>query len=315
MLSLSWLSVRSIDSAAPSPASWLVEEYIPANTVTLLSSVSGSGKSILALHLALSLLSGRDWLGFKCRQSSFAYWDQDNPDSWLTDNRVCAIRLGLGADSSALAGSVVFRARERVLGSAARIAEMIEWIRSIGATVLFVDTLASVNPYSENDPNQMARAIVDNFFPFVDAGITPIILHHIGKDFIDSKGNPRRRTGIHAPRGSSALAASVGAAFNLDRSTESGRLSDSRRLECVKPRYGSAPTVQLVYDEEGYIGSPDWKITVSNLGHQVSQDFVTQFITRHAVGNVSSRKLVQLLKDAGHLVSQSTAARALSRVR
>lgn len=305
-----WIKHRSISAAAPSPVSWLVDDYIPANTVTLLSSVSGSGKSVLALQLGICIAYGRDWLGLKCRQSRFAYWDQDNPDGWLTDNRICAIKRGLGLEGDITNDSDIFRSAGRVLGRPERIAELIHWMQDIEARVLFVDTLASVNPYSELDPNEMARAVVENFFPFVDAGITPIVLHHIGKDFVDNKGATRRRTGIHAPRGSTALVAAVGAAFNLDKSDDG-----SRKLECIKPRYGSAPTIHINYDEDGHVGSGDWRITVTSRSVKVSHDFLIQFIKEHKLRDISSRELVRMLATKGYSVSQSTASRALGAAR
>lgn len=286
---------------------WLVDEYIPANTVTLISSVSGVGKSMVALHLGICLLSGVDWLGNKCRQSVFAYWDQDNPDAWLTDNRIIAIKRGLGLDI--LLPAPIFRTKDRVLGHSANLIAMIQWLRDSGVTVLIVDTLASVNPYSEGDPNAMARCIVDNFFPMVDAGITPIILHHIGKDSTDNKGQTHRRKGIFAPRGSTALVAACGAAFNLDKE------KDIRSLECVKPRYGSPPILKIAYDEEGYLGSDDWRVTILNPERRESQASLTHFIRENDLTNVSSRKLVELLKLKGRVTTQSTAARALSESR
>lgn len=302
-----WAKHRLISTAAPSPVTWLVEEYIPANTVTLISSVSGAGKSVLALHLALCLLAGREWLGMKCRQSTFAYWDQDNPDGWLTDNRICAIKRGLGLDI--LPPSTVFRTKGKILGSEARILELIQWLRLLGVTVLIVDTLASVNPYQEGDPNQMASLIVDNFFPIVEAGITPILLHHIGKDFIDQKGSPRRRKGIHAARGSTALVAACGSAFNLDKD------GDIREFECVKPRYGVAPTIKIGYDEDSHLGSDDWRVTIINTERRESHASLTQFVKDNDLQKVSSRKLVEILRLRGRITTQSTAARVLSESR
>jgi hypothetical protein len=303
-----WITSRLINDAKPSPATWIVEDHIPANTVTLINSVSGSGKSILALHLSLCLLAGRDWLGLKCQQSGVAYWDQDNPDSWLTDNRIYAIRRGLGLADD-LPEAFTFRANKRILGNDARLLEMTTWLKETGAKVLVVDTLASVNPYGENDSNAMASAIVDNFFPLVDAGITPIILHHIGKDFVDSKGTPRRRTGIHAARGSSALVAAVGTSFNLDREGE------RRSLTCVKPRYGFPPAIPIDYDEDGYLGSDDWKITITSPRIKVYQEFLVQFIKENGLERTSCRKLVDILRDRGYSTSQMSASRALNRTK
>lgn len=299
-----WIAFRQVSAATSSRVQWIVDDYIPANTVTLISSVSGSGKSILALHLALCLLAGRDWMGLNCQQCTFAYWDQDNPDTWLTDNRICALKRGMGLDI--VPDGIVFRAKTRVLGNRANIILLIQWLKSLGVTVLFVDTLASVSPYPENDPTKMASAIIDNFFPMVEAGITPIILHHIGKDSMDNKGVAHRRKGIFAPRGSTALVAAVGAAYNLDRD------GDLRTLECVKPRYGHAPTLKIGYDEDSHLGSPDWRVTIINTERRESRESLTQFIKSNGYQNVSSRKLVELLKLQGRVTTQSTAARALS---
>lgn len=263
---------------------------------------------MVALHLSLCLLTGSDWLGQKVTKSVVAYWDQDNPDAWLTDNRICALRRGMGL-TDALPGAFVFRTRTRVLKNPRNLEALIAWLRDNGVTVLLVDTLASVSPYPESDPNAMSDAIGENFFPMVDAGITPIVLHHIGKDFVDNKGSNRRRTGVHAPRGSSALVAAVGAAFNLDKD------GDGRVLECVKPRYGVVPKINLVYDEDGSMGSDDWKVTISNPSNRVSQVFVTQFVKEHGLEKTSSRKLVHALKLRGYITSQKTASLALSRVK
>lgn len=242
------------------------------------------------------------------RKSGIAYWDQDNPDRWLTDNRIYALKSGLGLND-ALPSATIFRTNRRVVGNHQMMHDLTEWLTSKNIGMLIVDTLSSISPGAERDPSEAVATIGENFFPMVDLGITPLILHHIGKDILDTRGGSRRRTGIHAPRGTSALVAAVGAAFNLDRD------GDTRRLECVKPRYGLAPTLQIDYDEDGHMGSEDWKVTITCPLKRVSQDFVTQFATEHGLQTASSRKLVSMLRDRGYTVSQSTAARALSRVK
>lgn len=264
---------------------------------------------MLGLHLGLCLIAGREWLGMKVTQSVLAYWDQDNPDAWLTDNRICALRRGLGLDDS-LPEAIVFRASRRIVGNPLLVTSLIEWLISMSVTVLIVDTLASVNPATERDPEMAVQTIGETFFPMVAHGITPIIFHHIGKDFIDAKGNPRRRKGLHAARGSSALAAAVGAAFNLDQD-EHGK----RQLECVKPRYGLAPTLSLDYDEDGHPGSDDWRVSITSPVKRLSHENLDSLVKASELQTCSSRQLVARLKDRGITISQSGAARCLSRVK
>lgn len=182
---------------------------------------------------------------------------------------------------------------------------MILDLKSREITVLIVDTLASVNPLEENTAS-FGRLISEGLFPFVMAGITVIVLHHIGKDSTDNKGNIHKRTGINAPRGSSALVAACGAAFNLMMEGE------DRYLECVKPRYGRVQPITINYDEEGAMGLPDWLIRISTDRVRLSHENLTHMIIENRWHTITSRKLVETLRLKGFSVSQSTAHRALS---
>jgi len=171
--------------------------------------------------------------------------------------------------------------------------------------MLIVDTLASVNQIDENMA-AAGRVISDGLFPFVDAGISPVVLHHIGKDSIDNRGNVHKKTGINAPRGSSALVAACGAAFNLMME------GDDRYLECVKPRYGRVQPITIEYDEDGAMGLPDWTIRISTDRVKLSHENLTHMLVENRWQNLSSRKLVETLRLKGFTISQSTAHRALS---
>ena len=297
----------NFESSKSRPIRWIVEDVIPADTVTLISSTSGAGKSMIALHLSLCLMTDNNWLGHKCFKSNVGYWDQDNPDSVLTENRICAIVKGMGIDMSSLSDSWVFRphASAILMQEDLRNKLIVDLVsRKIG--VIIIDTFASVNPYEESAV-MAARVITDGLFPFVEAGITPIILHHIGKDHVDFKGKVRKRTGIHAARGSSALIASVGAAFNLMMD------GDDRYLECVKPRYGNVRPIKIEYDENGAIGLPEWEVRIGSPSEsRLSYSDLTQIIARHKLSHLSSRKLVKRLSLMGFKTSQSTASKALS---
>ena len=301
---IDWKSATQFSEAKPRPIEWVVDEIIPTNTVTLINSVSGAGKSILAAHLAICVLTGKSWLGLPTRQGRVGYWDQDNPDSVLTDNRICALARGLGVDLTQHEGAFIFRATGPVLLNQMERNLLIAELKARRITLLIVDTLASVNPLEEGDG--FHRVMTDGLFPFVYSGITPVVLHHIGKDRIDNKGQKHRRTGIDAARGHSSLVASSGAAYNLLM------YGEERYLECAKPRYGKIQPITIDYDEDGALGLPDWTIRVNSTRVKVSQENLTHMIRENNWQSLSSRKLVKILADRGFSTSQKTASRALS---
>jgi AAA domain-containing protein len=302
---IDWDHVTCFSSAISRPVKWIVEEIVPANTVTLLSSVSGAGKSVLAINLAICVLTGQRWLGVETSQMGVAYWDQDNPDGELTENRIVAVARGLGLHPGALPQGIVFRSQGPIVSIPEEVLRLRDELLRRRIGLLIIDTLASINPWDEQSVT-FSRVITHGLFPIVEAGITPLVLHHIGKPAIDAKGQKHQRNGIEAARGHSSLAASVGAAYNLMRD------GNERYIECVKPRYGHQPDIHIDYDEDGAMGLPDWKITIGTPRVNLSRSNLTQMILTRGWGSLSSREIVRNVGLAGFFASQSTAARALS---
>lgn len=72
----------------PQPRSWIVDGLIPANTVSFFSGDGGLGKSLLALQLAVAIVSKTDWLGLKCTEGPVLFVTAED------DNDEVARRLG-----------------------------------------------------------------------------------------------------------------------------------------------------------------------------------------------------------------------------
>ena len=47
----------------PPPRDWLIYGLIPAREITMLSGDGGTGKSLLALQLAVAMATGTEWAG------------------------------------------------------------------------------------------------------------------------------------------------------------------------------------------------------------------------------------------------------------
>ena len=291
------------------PVDWLIEEFFPRKTVSLIVAPTGVGKSMIGLHLALSILAGRPWLGFPCLQGAIGYWDQDNPDLDLTENRICALAKGMGIEIPRNPPSLLFRTKGRI--DTARDL-VLEKLIAIKAVALFVDTFAAVNPFNENDANLMSQVVVDYFFPFVEAGISVIPFHHPAKEIhLATKRQllSFQRQGANASRGSTGLPAACGTVFNLVRDQQ-GSVS----LVAAKPRYGNPPILGIAYDEDGEMGTPDWTISIKPARPHASVESAVAFLDEMdpaASREISSRQLVGLMTDSGYYMTQSTASRAL----
>lgn len=58
-----WRSAADLEGVPVPEREWLVPDLIPARNVTLLYGDGGTGKSLLALQLAVAVALGRSWLG------------------------------------------------------------------------------------------------------------------------------------------------------------------------------------------------------------------------------------------------------------
>lgn len=302
--------MASFADAKPQPIEWLVENFFPQHSVVFITAPTGTGKSILMQHLALSVLTGKPWFGLAVKQGPIAYWDQDNPDHILTGNRLCAIAAGMGlTEIPRSPESWLFRTKERIDKAAHGV---LERLKQMGAVLLIIDTFAAVNPFNENDNALMSQVMVDHLFPFALAGMTVIALHHPAKEIL--LATPRQlkayqRQGPNAARGATGLPAACGTVFNLVH-------DDQKRVTIVnaKPRYGNPLPITTIYDEFGSLGEPDWRISLRSDKPHASLESAVSYVksllpqVREAM---SSRRLTEIMIDEGYFMSQSTAARAL----
>jgi RecA-family ATPase len=88
------------EGAPVPPREWIVPDYIPHKTVTLLSGDGGTGKSLLAMQLAAARALARDWIGLLpepgCTLILSAEDDADEMQRRLDDIRLqCTTRSTL----------------------------------------------------------------------------------------------------------------------------------------------------------------------------------------------------------------------------
>ncbi len=94
--------VRIWEMSEPAPRNWVVAGLVPAEAVTLLYGDGGTGKSYLALFLAVQALRGADFLGVSVdRQEAVLYVDAELDDREFC-RRAYQVARGLGLESPPL---------------------------------------------------------------------------------------------------------------------------------------------------------------------------------------------------------------------
>jgi RecA-family ATPase len=229
------------------PMDWVIGTMIPANTVTLLSGDGGTGKSLLALNLAISVATGGllPWLGFKPQKGPALYvgaeddqnemhrrinnmiWNR--PDIGFADLKDLHI-ASLAARDALLS---VVDARSNILTPSPLFKQIRDKIDAERPRLVIFDTLADLFPGNENDRAQARQFIGQLRKLSVDFSTTIILLSH------PSLSGMASGTGTS---GNTAWNNSVRSRLFMQRVKEDGYEPDktARKLTVMKSNYGES---------------------------------------------------------------------------
>nr|RDS97435.1 hypothetical protein DWF04_02800 [Cereibacter sphaeroides f. sp. denitrificans] len=161
----SFFSAAALDGKPVPSREWLVEDLIPARTVTLLSGDGGTGKSLLALQLVVAAALGRPWLG-RTVSSGRAVFASAEDDEAELHRRLWDVTQAEGVTFAdldrltirSLAGEDALLAtqdpRSGVLHPSDLYRELDAFLETEEPTVVVLDTLADLFPGNENDRAQ-----------------------------------------------------------------------------------------------------------------------------------------------------------------
>lgn len=152
------------------PRRWYVEDWIPANNVTLLYGDGAVGKSLVALQLAAAGVAGVEWLGLKVEQPGpvLMLMAEDEPDE--THSRLWEVIKPFGKFSVYRDLHIVSRAgmdaglarfdRDGNMAATAIWPKLVQTIQAIKPKLVVLDNLADIFLGSEID-KQQARAFIN----------------------------------------------------------------------------------------------------------------------------------------------------------
>lgn len=227
---------------------FIINDFMMANTVSLMSAPPNTGKTSLAMHIARCVTLGNDFFGMQVANKTkclFLQYDMDEmqhadynalyaPDCPLP--MVNGYELLIAKDGRAQYDFFDLLKPDNA-------SWLVRYCKENGIGVLFIDTLSSAFPnYEENSNNQMGKAI-GTLKMIAHQGLAITALHHMSK----SEGGYSNTS-----RGASSIVAGVDAEYKLKRSSN-GVIS----VDNSKCRFGKTGHLfDFVIGEDG-IYQPD----------------------------------------------------------
>lgn len=193
------------------PATFLVQDLILENTLIALYGAPKSGKSFLALSMALHIAAGQPWFGMKVDQSGVVYIAGEGIGGLGLRIGVMQKKHGFGDDLPfwARTSSIQLADSSAVDALSRMIEEKVP--RDQPLHLIVIDTLSrAMAGLDENQTADMSRAVAACDLLRVRFGCAVLLVHHEGKD--SSKGL----------RGSSALLGAIDTSIHIQRNEENG---------------------------------------------------------------------------------------------
>jgi hypothetical protein len=179
---------------ARKPHEWLIKGVLPKSELAVIFGPSGSGKSFVALDLAMAIGRGVSWRGRRVRQGKVVIVAAEGGSGVQLRLKAYQLHHRLSPEDMNEIGIVL--AAPNFLDHE-DIGEVIGEIRKFGdVSTVIIDTFAQVTPgANENTSEDMGRALANLKLLNRALGATAVIVHHAGKDV--SRGS-RGWSGIKA---------------------------------------------------------------------------------------------------------------------
>ncbi len=179
---------------ARKPLEWLIKGVLPKSDLAVIFGPSGSGKSFVALDVAIAIARGVSWRGRRVRQGKVVIVAAEGGSGVQLRLKAYQRHNGLSPEDLDEIGIVL--AAPNFLDNE-DIGEVIGEIRKFGeVSTVIIDTFAQVTPgANENTSEDMGRALANLKLLNRVLGATAVIVHHAGKDV--SRGS-RGWSGIKA---------------------------------------------------------------------------------------------------------------------
>lgn len=261
---------------------WAVDDFIPAQAVTMISGESGSGKSTVTLMLAYAVAKGEPFLGHATKQSKVLIVDRENGAA-IYKERFKRLKLDRNDDILYWGGW------QDPLPQGPKFKPLLEFAKEHKPVIIFDSFIAFLEEGSEQDATEVRR-YMDAYRFLALAGATVVFIHHTGK------GDNTKDY-----RGSSDIKGSVDMAWVLTAK----KYMTTAKLRNIKSREGIVEDISFFLEDANFIltdthfippTDPDWAIVHNIVGKNtgLNQSQICQLIPQIA------EKKVRKILLAGH---------------
>jgi len=170
---------------AQAPQSWLIKNVLPRADLVVMFGASGSGKSFMALDLAVHITQGKAWRNHKTKRGRVVYIAAEGAGGFR--KRLQAYAKHHSIEVTDLKDLGIVQAQPNLLEKSDSV-DLARSIKAWGpADLIIVDTLSQVIPgANENSGEDIGRALAHCKRISAATGATVLLIHHAGKD--SSKG-------------------------------------------------------------------------------------------------------------------------------
>ena len=185
------------------PIVYLIQDLLPKGSFTIVSGDPKVGKSFLMILMAISLATGREFMGQKVASPQKVLFVEEEDVPQLVVTRINQLRRGLNLTPEEMANlekNLFFWSRNgfliRVGGSGYLTLELETDIQKVDADVVIIDVFALIHDGDENrakDMTPVLKKLIE--YQKAKTGLTLILLHHTskqargGKDMLSIRGS------------------------------------------------------------------------------------------------------------------------------
>ncbi|VVC03446.1 AAA domain protein [Candidatus Bilamarchaeum dharawalense] len=303
-LSIIW--EKELQTIISKPNNWIVDGYIPKDSIILLAGKRGFYKSWGALHLALAIASGKPFLGkYPALLYPVLYLDEENGVNVLKE-RVMQIKQGMGLEGSVENLCFSSFAGFKISNAQAKLA-LETFIKQHGIKVIIVDTLRRIISSEENDAGEINSIFTNLIRPISsEYGVTWIFLHHLRKGMAGKVPTDL----LDELRGSSELANYADGVIIFEKPPKTEARFNIVHGKCRNAQAQEARIVELKFEEKSV------KFEVLGTAQAIvdAADECASTILRHlevnSIEDFKTHEILEVMKAQQH--SKATITRALA---